>query len=399
MARGKKKLNQRLASLDSKPTSSGKAGAENPFSTRPAAEDGPVMDTTGFVMVSVLGFIVITALAVVFGVQRIEDDLERRAQRALRLNQIQNVEVVAVGQDLTITGTVGEEDQVEGARKLVVSVRGVRSVNPNIEYVAPRNTDPEDLETDALIITWSGTSAVVTGTVSDEPTREAVLEVLAASWNSVDAEGLVVVTGLQPERDWLSSILKLTSEMAERDDEGEIVANPTAGVVKVSAEFETRQEQRDAKDQAEDILATVTFAFSSGLTVKDQPPPTFEAVAELQEDIDELILGQVVEFETASDIITDRGKALLDEVYSALAQFPTVPVEIAGHTDDRGTVEYNQDLSQRRADAVLAYLIGRGADPVRFVVVAYGETNPIADNGTAEGRARNRRIEFIALEE
>ncbi len=399
MARKNKKLNQRLASLDRKPGAPGKPGAENPFATGPGGEEGPVLDTTGFVMVAVLGFIALSALAVVFGMQRIEDDLERRANRALRSNQIEDVEVVATGQDLVITGTVREEGQVGGAARLVASVRGVRSVDPNVEWVPPRTTEDVELVTDPFVIAWSGPKVVVTGTLSDDATRDAVIEVAEATWTNVETADLVVVAGLAAERDWLPAILRLTEEMAERIGLGEIVANPAAGVVKVSAEFETRQEHREAKDKTEDILATVTLAFSSGLTVKDAPRPTIQAVTELQEDIDELILGQVVEFETASDIITDNGKQLLDEVFAALDQFPSVPVEIAGHTDDKGTPEYNMDLSLRRAEAVLTYLAARGADSTRFVVVAHGETQPIADNETAEGRARNRRIEFIALEE
>lgn len=397
MARSSKKLNQRLASLDRKQT--GRAATENPFAQGPRDEDAPVLDTTGFVMVAVLGFIVLCVAAVIFGIQRIEDDLERRAMRALRGNQIEEVEVVAVGQDLQITGTVREQEQVEGATKLVAAVRGVRTVDPNVEWVPPRETVEVELISDPLAITWAGPKVVVTGTLSDEATRDSVVQVVESTWSDVDASGLTVVEGLAPERDWLPAILKLSESMAARIAQGEVVANPSAGVVKVSAEFDTRQEQRDAKNETEDILATVTLAFSSGLTVKDAPRPTLRSVEELQEDIDELILGQVVEFETASDVITDQGRELLDEVFDALQTAPDVPVEIAGHTDDQGTAEYNMDLSRRRADAVVVYLVGRGADPLRFVVVAYGESQPVADNETAEGRARNRRIEFTALQE
>jgi outer membrane protein OmpA-like peptidoglycan-associated protein len=74
-------------------------------------------------------------------------------------------------------------------------------------------------------------------------------------------------------------------------------------------------------------------------------------------------------------------------------------VQISGHTDDNGTDEHNLDLSRRRAEAVLDYLVAHGEDPERFVVIGYGESRPVADNGTPEGEARNRRIEFTALEE
>jgi len=73
-------------------------------------------------------------------------------------------------------------------------------------------------------------------------------------------------------------------------------------------------------------------------------------------------------------------------------------VEIAGHADTDGNADRNLDLSQRRADAVVAYFVSRGESPDRFIAVGYGDTRPIADNSTAAGRQKNRRIEFIALE-
>ena len=397
MARTKSKLNQRLAALDSKKDSGSslRGSPVNPFEQ----DDGKVMDTTGFILVVVVAFAIISALAVVFGVQRIENDLERRANLALRSQGIEEIEVVAVGQDLQVTGVVLEEAHEAFVPKLVASLRGVRSVDPNIEWVPRPEIEEEVILSDPLIFTWNGSSVVITGTLSDQPTVDSVMTVAADTWANVDTEGLVVLEGLDPERDWLPSILSLAVEMAARDSEGEIVANPVAGVVKVSAEFDTRQEQREAKDKVESILETVTFAFSSGLTVKDQPRPTIQAVEQLQEDIDELVLGQVVEFEDNSAELTAKGTELLDEVFAAISQFPTVPIEIAGHTDDRGTPEYNLELSRQRALSVLSYLVGLGADEARFVVIAYGESSPIADNSTEEGRARNRRIEFTALEE
>ena len=163
--------------------------------------------------------------------------------------------------------------------------------------------------------------------------------------------GLTVKEGIASERDWLSPIMRLMAELGGELPEGEIIVNPDAGLVKVSAEFETRQEQRDIKDDVEEILAGVTLDFSSGLTVKDAPRVTAEEVQELQENINDLIEGKVVEFEFNSAVITPLGEELLDEVLAALRQFPNVPIEIAGHTDNVGSPEANLELSEERARA------------------------------------------------
>lgn len=72
-------------------------------------------------------------------------------------------------------------------------------------------------------------------------------------------------------------------------------------------------------------------------------------------------------------------------------------VKITGHTDNVGTPDYNQQLSLRRAEAVRDYLISIGGDASRMEVAGMGETQPLADNGTAEGRARNRRVEVEVI--
>jgi OOP family OmpA-OmpF porin len=73
---------------------------------------------------------------------------------------------------------------------------------------------------------------------------------------------------------------------------------------------------------------------------------------------------------------------------------PSSPVTVEGHTDSIGSNQYNQKLSERRANAVRQYLIEKGIASSRIQVIGYGEERPIADNKTAEGRAKNRRAEF-----
>jgi outer membrane protein OmpA-like peptidoglycan-associated protein len=87
-------------------------------------------------------------------------------------------------------------------------------------------------------------------------------------------------------------------------------------------------------------------------------------------------------------------------VVDIMKQNPDIrKVRVEGHTDSKGSDAYNIKLSQRRANAVRDYLIAHGVEADRLVAVGYGETRPVADNGTAEGRARNRRVEFTILEQ
>jgi OOP family OmpA-OmpF porin len=84
----------------------------------------------------------------------------------------------------------------------------------------------------------------------------------------------------------------------------------------------------------------------------------------------------------------------LDQVATSLIERPDVKVEIGGHTDSQGSEAYNLKLSNARADAVMQYLISKGVKADNLTAKGYGETMPIADNATDEGRTKNRRVEL-----
>ncbi len=109
---------------------------------------------------------------------------------------------------------------------------------------------------------------------------------------------------------------------------------------------------------------------------------------------DKIELVDRVYFRTNRDIIQRRSLALLDNVAAVLAVHPTVRVRIEGHTDDRGDDTYNKQLSQRRAEQVMRYLVKKGVDASRLEAIGYGEEQPLQSNDTDEGRAANRRVDF-----
>lgn len=106
---------------------------------------------------------------------------------------------------------------------------------------------------------------------------------------------------------------------------------------------------------------------------------------------------ELVVFAPSSDALQPSANAVLDDIATALDSYPDVLIEIAGHTDSQSSATYNQDLSQRRAQAVAEYLADRGVDRSRLRPNGYGESQPVATNDTAAGRAQNRRVEFWAF--
>ncbi|MCB9780739.1 MAG: OmpA family protein [Alphaproteobacteria bacterium] len=113
-----------------------------------------------------------------------------------------------------------------------------------------------------------------------------------------------------------------------------------------------------------------------------------------------IVITDKIFFKTGKATIKPESHALLDEIAGVLAKHEEIKkVEVAGHTDDQGKDDANLKLSQGRSEAVMAYLVGQGIAADRLVAKGYGETEPIGDNTTDEGRAQNRRVEFRILEQ
>jgi outer membrane protein OmpA-like peptidoglycan-associated protein/tetratricopeptide (TPR) repeat protein len=96
--------------------------------------------------------------------------------------------------------------------------------------------------------------------------------------------------------------------------------------------------------------------------------------------------------------LRDESIAELERLYKLLLETPRLKIEISGHTDNVGSATYNQNLSERRANAVVAYLLKKGIEDARLEYKGYGFTQPIATNDTPEGRQQNRRTEFKVIE-
>jgi outer membrane protein OmpA-like peptidoglycan-associated protein len=116
---------------------------------------------------------------------------------------------------------------------------------------------------------------------------------------------------------------------------------------------------------------------------------------ELQVEVGKAIVLEGIVFATGKSDVTPESESVLEKAYNTLAQNPDIMVEIRGYTDNTGKRASNVKLSQARADAVKNWLVGRGIAAERITTKGFGPDSPVAPNTNAEGRQKNRRIEFF----
>ncbi len=144
----------------------------------------------------------------------------------------------------------------------------------------------------------------------------------------------------------------------------------------------------------------IKFSDSSAFNVRGPAPVVAEAPKRVEVKADHLEITEKIQFELDRADIKSESHGLLDEIVQVLREHPQIKkVDVNGHTDSDGADNYNQDLSDRRAKSVVAYLTGHGIDAARLTSKGFGESKPIADNGTSAGKEQNRRVEFLITEQ
>lgn len=232
----------------------------------------------------------------------------------------------------------------------------------------------------------------LTGFVGTESDASALREGLNNLFgpDSYDDELTVVDSTESPA--WINDVLIVTSEIRDVPD---FSINIRGGQMSLSGDVEDRETARDLAIEATEIAG-------ENLGVLNNFSVTAVKLEDSEEDLMGLSLLQELEALPTKDILftknsttlTETAAEVLDDVAAAILGYNDLVVEIAGHTDSSGDAVTNLRLSKERAAAVRDYLVERNVPASRLSPIGYGETAPVNDNDTANGRAANRRIEF-----
>jgi OOP family OmpA-OmpF porin len=223
---------------------------------------------------------------------------------------------------------------------------------------------------------------VASGTVPDEAARAAILGKLRDLYGAANVVDRLEVGGVVPPPNWTEYMTKLLNPNLKQIRKGQMQVNGTQIALKGNVANEAMRQQV-VSDMA--TALNPTYTVDNGLVV---------AAGAAQSVLDKTLSNRVVEFESGSATLTPVGQKILDEMAAAIKQIGTPKVQVIGHTDSSGNRLANIGLSLARANTVRAYLIDKGIPAESLSAVGSGPDHPVNSNDTAEGRAKNRRIEF-----
>ncbi len=233
------------------------------------------------------------------------------------------------------------------------------------------------------------------GRLTDATLRNAVDAFARASFGS---DKVYIATRLDPDLPdgWPMRVLAALEAMAELESGDLVVRMDTVNLKGVTGSPGARA--RISQILAAKLGPGKTYKVDVTYVESLDPAAALPTPEECRLRIEAALGVQKITFDPGSADIAPASRSAIDALVAVLTNCPNMRVEIAGHTDAQGSEEGNRALSQSRAGAVLLALQGRRVSVDGFTAVGYGETKPIADNETEEGREANRRIEFTFLD-
>jgi OOP family OmpA-OmpF porin len=276
------------------------------------------------------------------------------------------------------------------------------SLNAALSGVIPGNGRIETANIEPPVIepyVWSfsvheGTAPILSGYVPEDAVSQASRdEALAALGSAIELDNTLEVADGAPEGFSEAVLLGVRSAGRLADGKASIEATTLTVEGKALSALAARQIEQDLKNGLP--------ANYSGIAKIDLlKPESLPVLAPdtCQEAMTTELKSNTIRFETNEAAIERVSYGMLDRLAFAVKRCPTATVEISGHTDSDGSDAYNQELSERRANAVRSYLVSSGVFAGRLNAAGYGETRPVGDNATDAGKAMNRRIEFKVIQ-
>lgn len=333
----------------------------------------------------------------------IETDLEARVTEKLSTEKIDwvTIELDGRGRDVLLKGMAPSAESRQLAIEMVENVYGVRVIDDQVE-VQP------SLPSSELSIQQRHGAVVLGGRLASQASIDTVVNAAKATFGDDNVVNELILSAQVKTADWLDATTRLLPSLVSMGSAQLKISDSDS---LLTAEVESHGERLMLVYEAKKLLgsnldtevavtgsAAPATAQKNKVDLKAVVAHEVPALNACQSRLDARMKGRKILFASNTAELQANSYSILDQIISTLEQCDEVVSEnkliIAGHTDSSGDEAYNLALSQRRADAVKAYIVNSITDVGLISSVGYGEKQPVESNETVEGRSQNRRIEF-----
>ncbi len=329
------------------------------------------VQTLGLILLALL-FLISTPLFL----KKIPATLKHAAQQKLHSNGIDWVAVNAHGRNITLKGNAPNIQHHQQALSTLDQMYGVRHV---VDEMSPRIVSPY-----TFVMRWTENNLEIKGYVSNQDDYNHFLESAFQLYGKENVSGDIQLGAGAPNNwaDLLQSTLLSLSTMEQG------IVDITNHAIHVSGKATTTATKQNIQ---QDLAAYTQFNYQSSMNIIAADAADLVC----QQRFTKLLKSRNIQFQTGETTIASTSFPLLKKLSNTAALCSKSKITIVGHTDNEGSNASNIKLSEKRAQAVVAWLFQQGIEMQRLSAVGHGAKNPVADNDTEQGRARNRRIEFI----
>ncbi len=242
------------------------------------------------------------------------------------------------------------------------------------------------LEEANITLEQNADKLVVTGIMPNTESVERIRSELLKYYKLEEIEEQLEISDDVSNPEWLNEITGLIPGLRTLENAHVSIKDGLLILKGSATNKETLEEQNQASAAAAKFLQ-----IKNEIIILSKTPENEARL--LREDLNKVSLEDIL-YESNSADFTDKSLPVIEELAIIIKKYPDLPIIIAGHTDATGDEQWNQRLSQLRADAVKDYLVGQGIAGDRLSSIGYGESRPITSNSSKQGRALNRRIEI-----
>ncbi|AVT80628.1 OmpA family protein [Rhodopseudomonas palustris] len=324
----------------------------------------------------------------VFGITtlpKLEPDLRERVADVVKEAGADPLNFDVAGRDVLLPADLGSDKVRAALGEQILKVPGVRRV-----------ADVDDLSGAALAAkTVAKLQAEAEAKAKAEAAAKEAAAKEAAAKAAKDAAQKHAAAKAKADAEAKEAAAKAAAEAAAKEAAAKEAAAKAAAEAAAKQAAADEAAKKAADDAAKQAAAKPAAAPAEIKTANATGALPASPAQDCQGRVSALASAEKINFERRSAVIDKASQPLLDKLAAAIKQCPAVTIEVAGYTDGAGKKSANIALSKRRAEAVVASLTKAGIGSVKLVAEGYGSAKPIASNDTAEGRAQNRRIEFV----